>query len=159
MSGLHDTILLVEDDANDVVLVKRAFKQAKVANPLQVARDGEEAVAYLAGAGEFADRERFPLPAIILLDLKMPRKSGLEVLEWLRAQPGLKRLPVVVLTSSKENRDINRAYELGANSYLIKPVSFNNLTEMVKTLGLYWIILNEPPEIETTGTGRLQDLG
>lgn len=159
MSGLHDTILLVEDDANDVVLVKRAFKQAKVANPLQVARDGEEAVAYLAGAGEFADRERFPLPAIILLDLKMPRKSGLEVLEWLRAQPGLKRLPVVVLTSSKENRDINRAYELGANSYLIKPVSFNNLTEMVKTLGLYWIILNEPPEIETTGAGGLQDLG
>lgn len=142
------TILLVEDDANDVTLIRRAFERAKLANPVQVVNDGEQAVAYLAGEGEYADRARYPLPVLILLDLKMPRKSGHEVLEWLKQQPGLKRVPVVVLTSSTETPDVNRAYDLGANSYLVKPVAFDDLLGMVKTLGVYWLILNEKGEAE-----------
>ncbi|TCV87438.1 response regulator [Sulfurirhabdus autotrophica] len=141
------TLLLVEDDPNDVMLFRRAMDKSKMANPLQLAKDGEEAVAYLSGEGLYADRNTYPLPAIMLLDLKLPRKSGLEVLEWLRDQPGINRLPVVVMTSSKESTDVGRAYDLGANSYLVKPVSFETLLEMVKVLGLYWFILNEKPDI------------
>ena len=117
MSAGKGVILLAEDDPNDVLLIERAFQRTHVANSLQVVRDGEEALAYLSGQGPFADRERHPLPVLLLMDLKMPRKSGLEVLEWVRQQPGLKRLPIVVLTSSNQGPDINRAYELGANSY------------------------------------------
>ncbi|HUK13519.1 MAG TPA: response regulator [Thermoanaerobaculaceae bacterium] len=144
-------VLLVEDDPNDVILIRRAFRDAKVANPLEVAGDGEEAVAYLAGAGTYADRERHPLPSVVLLDLKLPRKSGHEVLAWIRAHQELRRLPVVVLTSSTERADVNRSYELGANSYLTKPVSPANLIEMVRTLQVYWLILNEPPDIAAGG--------
>lgn len=140
-------ILLVEDDPNDALLVQRAFRKANVANILHVVKDGEEAVAYLRGQQPFANREQFPLPGMVLQDLKLPRKSGLEVLEWLREQPGLKRLPVVMLTSSKHPSDINRAYELGANSYLVKPVAFDALVEMVKTVDLYWFFLNEKPQL------------
>lgn len=141
----HYTILLVEDDPNDVLLIQRAFRRANLVNPLQVVQDGEAAVLYLGGQGSYADRDRYPLPILILLDLKLPRLSGLEVLEWLRQQPRLKRLPVVVLTSSRENVDVNRAYDLGANSYLVKPVAFDGLMEMVRTLNQYWLILNEKP--------------
>ncbi len=141
------TLLLAEDDPNDVMLFRRAMEKSKMANPLQIAKDGEVAIAYLSGEGIYADRNLYPLPAIMLLDLKLPRKSGLEVLEWLREQPGINRLPVVVMTSSKESADVSRAYDLGANSYLVKPVSFDNLLEMVKVLGLYWFILNEKPDI------------
>ncbi len=141
------TILLIEDDPNDVILIQRAFKKANLLTPIQVVEDGETALDYLMGKGIFKDRERYPLPDLILLDLKLPRKSGLEVLAWLREQPNLKRLPVVILTASKEAKDINRAYDLGANSYLVKPVSFDALLNMVKTLGLYWMILNEKPEV------------
>lgn len=141
------TILLVEDDPNDVLLIQRAFRKANLVNSLEVVRDGEEAVVYLAGEGPYADRERFPLPVLMLLDLKLPRKAGLEVLGWLRQQPSLKRLPVVVLTSSRETADINRAYELCANSYLVKPVAFDALLEMVKTLNMYWLVLNQRPEV------------
>ncbi len=141
------TLLLVEDDANDVMLFRRAKDKSNLANPLQVVEDGEAAVAYLSGQGQYADRNRYPLPALMLLDLKLPRKSGLEVLAWLREQPGLLRLPVVVLTSSKESVDVGQAYDLGANSYLVKPVAFDKLLEMVKALGLYWLILNEKPDI------------
>jgi DNA-binding response OmpR family regulator len=147
MSAKSSTILLVEDDPNDVLLVKRAFRKANVANPLQVVSDGEAAVAYLAGQGNFTDRARFPLPAVVLLDLKLPRKSGLEVLVWLREQADLKRLPVVVLTSSSEAGDVNRAYELGANSYLVKPVAFENLLNLVKALHQYWLTLNVYPKV------------
>ncbi len=143
---LH-TILLVEDDPNDVLLIRRAFRKSNVANPIQVVGDGEEAIAYLSGQGPYADRERYPLPLLLLLDLKLPRKSGFEVLEWLRQQPGLKRLPVVVLTSSAETPDVNRAYDLGANSYLVKPVRFEDLLHMVRTLNLYWLIINEKPDL------------
>ena len=148
MSAREGVILLAEDDPNDVLLIERAFQRTHVANPLQVVRDGEEALAYLSGQGPFADRERHPLPVLMLMDLKMSRKSGLEVLEWVRQQPGLKRLPIVVLTSSNQSPDINRAYELGANSYLVKPAGFDSLLELVKNLDMYWLILNEKPELD-----------
>jgi CheY-like chemotaxis protein len=148
MNVREGVILLAEDDPNDVLLIQRAFQRSHVANPLQVVRDGEEALAYLSGQGPFADRERHPLPVLMLMDLKMPRKSGLEVLEWVRQQPGLKRLPITVLTSSNQSPDINRAYELGANSYLVKPAGFDSLLELVKNLDMYWLILNEKPELD-----------
>src|SRR6266700_5250258 len=147
MNAREGVILLAEDDPNDVLLIQRAFQRSLVANPLQVVRDGEEALAYLSGQGLFADRERHPLPVLMLMDLKMPRKSGLEVLEWVRQQPGLKRLPIIVLTSSNQSPDINRAYELGANSYLVKPAGFDSLLELVKSLDMYWLVLNEKPEL------------
>lgn len=139
-------MLLVEDDPNDILLIQRAFAKACLVNPLKVVRDGEEALNYLSGSGEFADRGRYPLPSLILLDLKLPRKSGLEILQWLRQQPALKHIPVIVLTSSKESSDVSRAYDLGANSYLVKPVGFEGLLELVKSIGMYWMILNKTPE-------------
>ena len=148
MSARDGVILLAEDDPNDVLLIQRAFQRNHVANPVQVVRDGDEALAYLSGQAPFADRERHPLPVLMLMDLKMPRKSGLEVLEWVRQQPGLKRLPIIVLTSSNQSPDINRAYELGANSYLVKPAGFDSLLDLVKNLDMYWLILNEKPELD-----------
>lgn len=147
------TILLVEDDPNDIILIKRAFSKASVVNPIQVVEDGQEAIAYLTGEGEYSNREKYPLPILMLLDLKLPRKSGHEVLEWLRSQPGLRRLTVVVLTASQQINDINRAYDLGANSYLVKPVTFDGLMDMVKTINFYWLILNEKPEVEDEQNG------
>ena len=147
MSGADNAVLLVEDDVNDVLLIQRAFRRATLNTPLHVVSDGEEAVRYLEGQGQYADRQRYPLPTVTLLDLKLPRLSGLEVLQWLREQPGLKRLPVVVLTSSREVSDVQRAYDLGANSYLVKPVTPDGLLEMVKTLDLYWLSLNESPGV------------
>jgi len=141
------TILLAEDDQNDVMLIKRAFSKSHVINPIACVENGEEAVAYLSGEGEYADRERYPLPFMMLLDLKLPRLSGHEVLKWLREQPGLKRLPVVVLTSSREPSDINRAYEIGANSYLVKPVVFEEFSTLLKQLQVYWLMLSEHPEL------------
>ena len=140
-------ILLVEDDPNDVLLLQRAFRGAGLPEPGQVVSDGEQAIAYLAGAGQYADRERFPLPILLLLDLKLPRRSGFEVLEWLREQQGTSRLPVVVLTSSRQSDDVQRAYDLRANSYLVKPASLEGLKEMVRMLDLYWLQLNEAPAL------------
>lgn len=145
----HGTILLIEDDANDVFLMQRALRKAEVPNPLQVMGDGDEAVEYLSGQGRFADRSQHPLPVLVLLDLKLPRKSGLEVLQWLRQQSELKRLPVVVLTSSKEPNDVNKAYDLGANSYLVKPLGFDALLNLVRSLNVYWLSLNEKAEVRT----------
>ncbi|OGS49020.1 MAG: two-component system response regulator [Euryarchaeota archaeon RBG_16_68_13] len=147
MSSMMPPILLVEDNADDVLLTSRGFTQAKIANPIQVVGDGQEAISYLKGEGKFADRIQFPIPVLVLLDLKLPRKSGLEVLEWIRTQNGLRRLPVVVLTASKQLTDINRAYDFGANSYLVKPVKFETLIEIVKQLNMYWLIMNEKPEV------------
>ncbi|HEV7367855.1 response regulator [Arenibaculum sp.] len=139
-------ILLVEDDPDDQLLIRRAFTKARLLNPLRVVGDGDAAVDYLSGAEGYADRHANPLPALLLLDLKLPRRSGLEVLEWLRSRPApMGRTPVVVLTSSKESADVDRAYELGANSYLVKPVDFDGLLDMIKTAGLYWTVLNEGP--------------
>jgi len=146
-----NTILLVEDNPKDVILTKRAVRKANLANPVHVAVNGEEAVQYLAGEDKFADREQYPIPILILLDLKLPLKSGFEVLTWLREQPKLKRLPVVILTSSNQIIDVNRAYDLGVNSYLVKPVAFDALVEMVQSLGMYWLILSATPEVDSTG--------
>lgn len=140
-------ILLAEDDPDDVLLLRRAFARANVANPLVVVSDGDEAVEYLSGSGRYTDHGSHPLPAVLLLDLKMPRRNGFEVLEWLRSQPGLTALPVVVLTSSRESADVRRAYELGANSYLVKPGSPDALLAVVRGLGLYWLLLNERPGV------------
>ncbi len=146
--GLKESgILLVEDDSNDILFIQRAFRRSKLENPIQVVRDGDEAVAYLAGNGDYADRNLYPLPGMILLDLKLPRRSGLEVLEWLRQQPIIKRIPVVILTSSKENIDVDRAYDIGVNSYLLKPVNHNALNEMIEALNAFWLRLNCYPSI------------
>jgi len=147
MNPKEYVVLLADDDPNDVFLLQRAFQKTNIANPLRVVRDGEEAMAYLSGQDQYADRQRHPLPVLLLLDLKMPRKSGFEVLRWLRQQAGLKRLPVVVLTSSNQSPDINKAFALGANSYIVKPGGFDSLVEMVKNLNLYWLILNEKPQL------------
>ncbi|MEG4066352.1 response regulator [Microcoleus sp. Pol11C2] len=141
------TILLVEDNPVDVLLMQRAFRNETFANTsLQIVRDGDAAVFYLNGDGEYSDRDRYPLPAIILLDLKLPRRSGHEVLLWLRQQPELKRLPVVMLTSSRQTPDVKRAYDLGVNSYLVKPVGFASLLEMMQSFREYWLNYTELPE-------------
>lgn len=153
MNNAQAPILLVEDNPDDVLLIQRAFRKANMPSLIQVS-DGDEAVLYLSGEQPYNDREQYPLPVLILLDLKLPRRSGLEVLQWLRQQPGLKRLLVVVLTSSKESIDINCAYDLGANSYLVKPVAFNDLLDLVKTLNLYWLISSEKPEVQSLKEGK-----
>ena len=139
------TILHVEDDANDVLLLQRALRKSNSTAIVHAVGDGDKAVAYLNGMEEYKDREKYPIPQLVLLDLKMPRKSGLEVLGWIRKQPGLKRLIVVVFTSSKHDEDINQAYELGANSYLVKPVGFEALQDMMKNINYYWGHLNQMP--------------
>lgn len=138
-------ILHVEDDANDVLLIERAFRKANFSGKVVFINDGDQALAYLSGAKDYGDRERFPLPTVLMMDVKLPRKSGLEVLAWLRAQPLLRRLPVVMLTSSKQPGDINQAYDSGANCYLIKPVNFDDLIQMIKTLEIFWLNMNQHP--------------
>jgi CheY-like chemotaxis protein len=146
----HD-VLLVEDNADHVALIERAFRKANIASPLRVVGDGDAAIGYLGASGEFAARADCPIPALILLDLKLPKRDGLEVLTWVRRQESLRRIPVVVLTSSRENKDVNRAYDLGANSYLRKPVQFDELLDIVKHLNVYWLVMNEPPQVERQG--------
>lgn len=139
------TILLVEDNPDDELLAIRALKQNKIMNEVVVARDGAEALDYLFGTGAYAGRDTSVMPQVILLDLKLPKISGLEVLKRLRNDDRTKLLPVVVLTSSKEDRDLNESYRLGANSYIRKPVDFAQFSEAIKQLGLYWLVLNEAP--------------
>jgi len=143
-----NTILLVEDDPSDVLLMQRAFRKANLTNPLQVARDGQEAIEYLNHEVSFADLTRYPPPTLMILDLKMPRKDGFETLEWLRQQPRLKRIVAVVLSSSSERADINRAYDLGANSYLVKPGDFQTLVDLVSSLANYWLAANQNSNLQ-----------
>jgi CheY-like chemotaxis protein len=140
-------ILLVEDLEDDILLVRRSFKKADITNPLQVVRDGEEAVAYLSGTGRYFNREEYPIPGLILLDLKLPRMDGFEVLYWLRTQPGIGTIPVVVLTSSDQIRDANRAYTLGANSFMVKPMEFENHVHLSQLIRLYWLKAVKLPEV------------
>ena len=145
-----NTILLVEDNPKDVFLIQRALRKAEIVTPMQVVNDGDAAVEYLSGAIPYSDRATYPFPVLVLLDLKLPRRSGAEVLAWIRQQPTLKRIPVVVLTSSREYADINRIYDLGANAYIVKPPAFDQLVDIIKTLNLHWIIYNEKPQLGTT---------
>lgn len=137
-------ILLVEDNPDDEALTLRAFSKNKIPNPVIVARDGVEALDYLAGKGTHAGRDMTVMPAVILLDLKLPRIDGLEVLRRIRADDRTSLLPVVVLTTSKETQDIHQAYRLGANSYIRKPVDFERFIQAISQLGIYWLTLNEP---------------
>src|SRR5436190_8325383 len=141
-------ILLVEDRGDDILLIQRAFQRAGVTNPILAVRDGEEAIAYLSGAGPYSNRAEYPLPWLTLLDLKMPRVDGFDVLRWIRSQPELRRLIVVVLTSSEEMRDVNRAYELGANSFMVKPMDFENAVQLSSLIQKYWLSRNLFPEVQ-----------
>ncbi|MDD2764798.1 MAG: response regulator [Opitutaceae bacterium] len=138
-------ILLVEDNPDDVKLTLRALKKSNIANAVVTAGDGAEALDYLFATGIHAGRDPRAQPAVVLLDLKLPKIDGLEVLRRLRADPRTRRLPVVVLTSSREEQDVVASYDLGANSYIRKPVDFDQFIEAVRQLGLYWLLLNEPP--------------
>lgn len=137
-------ILLVEDNPDDEALTMRALRKSGVANEIAVARDGAEALDYLFGTGTYAGRDLSVMPMLILLDLKLPRIGGLEVLRRVRGDQRTRNLPIVILTSSKEDPDLLSAYELGCNSYIRKPVDFTQFTESVRQLGLYWLVLNEP---------------
>ncbi|GAB4213240.1 MAG: response regulator [Roseiflexaceae bacterium] len=147
ISSHPTTLLLVEDNPHDVVLFRRALSKLQLAFALQVVGDGDAAVRYLGGEAGYADRQTYPLPVAILLDLKLPRRDGFEVLQWIRRQPGIRRLPVVVFTSSQTSFDIDRAYDLGASSYLVKPIGLPALQDLVRTLVSYWLGLNAPPSV------------
>lgn len=138
-------ILLVEDNPDDVELTLRAFDRSKVANRIVVVRDGQEALDYLFATGTHAGRDADAMPEVVLLDLKLPKVDGLEVLQRMRADALTRRLPVVVLTSSNEEQDKLRSYDLGANSFVRKPVDFAQFIEAARQLGLYWLVVNEPP--------------
>jgi two-component system response regulator len=141
----NKTILLVEDNPDDEALTLRALKRNNILNEVVVARDGAEALDYLFGQGAYTDRAGGKLPEVVLLDLKLPKLDGLEVLRRIRSEPLTRRLAVVILTSSNEERDIIAGYDLGANSYIRKPVDFNQFMEAVRQLGVYWLVLNVPP--------------
>src|SRR2546430_13396097 len=143
---VESTILLVEDSEDDILHLERALRNARLANPLKVVKDGEEAIKYLSGDSAYADRTRYPFPFLILLDLRLPRLSGFEVLAWIRDQPDFAELIVVVLTNSDHVPDVSQARDLGANSYLVKPGSFEELVEMVKRIKGRWLLLNRPAE-------------
>ena len=145
-------ILLIEDNAEDVEITMRAFQKYQFANKIHVVRDGEEALECLFSTGRYADRPLGSNPRLILLDLKLPKVDGLEILQRCKSDPRTKNIPVVVLTSSREDRDLIESYKLGVNSYVVKPVDFSQFTEAVRQLGLYWILLNQiPSELYSAG--------
>ena len=151
------TILLVEDDPNDVYFMKHAAQEAGILDALQVAQDGQEAVDYLEGLGDYANRQRFPLPCLVLLDLKLPRVMGFEVLKWIRQQPALKNTTVIVLTSSDLKPDVDLAYRLGANSYLVKPPTPDKLVEVITRIKQYWLDLNRPAPEGVESAAKAKD--
>jgi CheY-like chemotaxis protein len=140
-------ILIVEDTPGDLELALRALKKANLTNSIQIARDGEEALDFIFGEGEYSGRWMANGPKVILLDLKLPKIDGLEVLKRLKSDPRTKAIPVVVLTSSKEQSDVVESYKLGVNSYIVKPVNFERFAVAVQQLGMYWLLLNQPPQL------------
>jgi CheY-like chemotaxis protein len=152
MSYVHHTILLLEDNPDDARFIRLALQRVGVISPIQTVSDSEQAQCYLSGQGLYADFENYPQPVLVLLDL-MANQSGLEFLAWLRRQDLLKRLPAVVLSSCRDASEINRAYELGCNSYLVKPVSFNTLLVMMQSLTQYWLGLNQTPQTYMVNQG------
>lgn len=140
-------ILLVEDSPHDVELTMHALRKHQLANQIHVARDGAEALDFLFCRGSYAGRSITDPPKVVLLDLKLPRIDGMEVLRQVRANPDTQALPVVVLTSSREERDVIESYQLGVNSYIVKPVDFVQFTDTVRQIGLYWVLFNEPPQL------------
>jgi two-component system response regulator len=154
------TILQVEDDPNDVFFLQRAMKKAEVTNPIQVASDGQEAIDYLKGTGKFMDRDQFPFPYLVLLDLKLPYVMGLDVLRWIRQQPGLPPV-VIILSASGQEGDIATAYRLGANAFLVKPSDASKLENMVKAIRAFWLTHNTPPQesyLESTEVPRSRQI-
>ena len=145
MTESHVEILLIEDNPNDLALTMRAFRKNNLANHIHVVRDGAEALEFIFCTGAYANRNIENGPKVILLDLKLPLVDGLEVLRRIKADPRTQRIPVVVLTSSREERDIVESYQLGVNSYIVKPVDFEQFTASMRTLGMYWLLLNQPP--------------
>ena len=142
----RQTILLVDDSENDLALMHMAFKKAEFNNQLKIVHNGEEAIAYLKGEGAYNDRNQYPLPAVILLDLNMPMKNGFDVLSWVRTQPALKRLSIIILTASARTEDVERAFDLGAGSYLVKPSNMNALIVMIRCLR-DWLQINHFPPL------------
>jgi len=148
------TVLHVDDDPNDTALLQVAFAKADVDFEIHNVGDGDQVMDYLAGAGEYADRARYRLPGLVLLDLKMPRVEGLEVLKWIREQSSLRSLRVVILTTSELYRDVNTAYQLGANSYLVKPIEFEQFVRMSQSLKGHWLWMSKAPEIARPEPGK-----
>ena len=146
--GSHAEILLVEDNAQDLELTQRALRKGNVTNRIHIARDGAEALEFLFCEGQHADRKIEDGPKVILLDLKLPKVDGLEVLRRIKNDPRTKSIPVVVLTSSKEQRDVVDSYQLGVNSYIVKPVNFEGFVTAVQEIGMYWLLLNQPPKMD-----------
>ena len=142
---MNRTILLVEDSEDDVFFMKRAFKNTGISNPVQVVTDGQAALDYLSGQSAFADRYQFPLPSLVLLDLRLPLVPGMDVLKWIRSESQLTGLPVIVLTSSKHETDVTNAYALGASAFLVKPSDSKELVSMVKAIGEFWLNHNQAP--------------
>lgn len=148
-------ILLVEDSDDDALLINRAFSKARVVNPLQVVTGGDQAIAYLKGEGMFQNREEFPLPELVLLDLVMPGVDGFEVLKWIRSQPNLKAMRVVVLTASSDLPSVTRAYEMGANSFLVKPLDFSDFVALANALQGYWLWMSRTPGLSRMPASRV----
>lgn len=147
MSFVHHTILVVDPNPDDAHFTQLALQRVGVITPVQIVSSAEQAIAYLSGEGEFAEPEAAPIPVLILLELDLPDRSGLELLEWLRRRPVLKRLPVIILTSARDCAEVNRAYELGCNSYLVKPTAFNALLVLMQGFVHYWLSMNQGAEL------------
>ena len=154
MTVAEPVVLIVDDSENDAMLMRIVFERAGFVQPPQFAVDGDHAVAYLQGEGRYGDRTKFPMPTVVLLDLNMPRRNGFEILEWIRRQPALKRLHVYILSASSRPDDIARAYDLGANSYLVKPGNLDGLLHMAKCL-VAWLRLSHFPPVSDAGDSRV----
>ena len=150
MANDRPTLLIVEDNEDDIFFVERIFKQIGARCELRFARDGMEAIEYLTGKGTFKDRAQYPMPTIILMDLKMPRRNGFEVLEWMHNHPEIKLIPTIVVTSSTLQEDVTRAYRLGANAVMNKPVDKDSLLQMLKSFHIYWTDFVEMPEVKAS---------